>query len=302
MRVLLAGATGAIGRPLTRALIANGHEVLAVARRAETAQAATALGAEVVRADAMDRDGLLRALDGLRADAVIHELTALTAPKRTLDENDPSTLLRTRGTANLLAAAEILGAGRFLTQSMALGYGYTDHGDRVRDESDPFAVRNGNVADFVIDGLRSTEEQAFAAGHVDGIALRYGLFYGPGTWFDATPGSRPTPVPWNGGGLVPWIHVADAAAATVAALERGSGGQAYNIVDDRPARWGEVAAAARGGRAVRLPGRALRLMVPYFGPLMVDTVLRVSNTRARRELGWTPGYPSYREGLAAARP
>ncbi|MGV9413769.1 NAD-dependent epimerase/dehydratase family protein [Nocardia sp. NPDC003693] len=300
MRVLLAGATGAIGRPLTRALVAAGHEVLALARSEQTARAAAGLGAQSVRADAMDREGLLRAVAGVRADAVIHQLTALTKPKRTLDANDPSTLLRTVGTAHLLEAAEVVGAHRFLTQSMALGYGYTDHGDRVLTEADPFAVAHGNAADPVIAGLDSTESQVFGNPRVEGIALRYGLFYGPGTWFDPTLGARPTPVPWRGGGTVSWIHVHDAATATVAALEHATPGHAYNVVDDSPATWLDLATAARpAARPIRLPGALLRRMVPYFGPLMLDTTLRASNAKARADLGWAPTYPTYREGMAA---
>lgn len=297
MRVLLAGATGAIGRPLTRALVKGGHEVLALARRESTA--VEALGAQPIMADAMDREGLLRALDGVTADAVIHELTALSKPRRKLDEKEPSTLLRTVGTTHLLEAAKAIGAGRFLTQSMALGYGYRDHGQRVLTEDDPFGTKSGNVADVVVDGLISTEGQTFSAAHVEGVALRYGLFYGPGTWFDPTPGARPFPVPTGGGGVAAWIHVEDAAAATVAALERGRGGEPYNIVDDQPATWGEVAAAARGGRALALPGWLLKLAVPYLKALMVDTSIRVSHAKASQELGWTPVYPSFREGLRA---
>lgn len=299
MRVLLAGATGAIGRPLTRALVRGGHEVLALARTDGSAAAVRALGAEPVRADALDRDGLLRSLDGLAADAVIHQLTALKAPKLTLTADDPSNVLRARGTANLLEAAGALGAGRFLTQSLVLGYGYRDHGDRFLTEEDPFGVRGGTVADHVITGLLEAEGRLFAAGHVAGTALRYGVFYGPGTWFDPTPGSRATPVPLGGGGVVPWVHVEDAAEATVAALTRGRAGEAYNIVDDRPSHWGELA-AARGGRRLLLPGWALRLMVPYLGALMLDTRLRVSHAKATRELGWTPRYPDHPAGMRAA--
>ncbi|WP_030152959.1 NAD-dependent epimerase/dehydratase family protein [Streptomyces sp. NRRL S-244] len=298
MRVLLAGATGAIGRPLTRALIRGGHEVLALARTDGSAAAVRALGAEPVRADALDRDGLLRALDGLAADAVIHQLTALKRPKRTLTADDPGNVLRARGTANLLEAAGALGAGRFLTQSLVLGYGYHDHGDRFVTEEDPFGVRGGGVADHVITGLLEAEGRLFSAGHVAGTALRYGVFYGPGTWFDPTPGSRATPVPMGGGGVVPWVHVEDAAEATVAALTRGRAGEAYNIADDRPSHWGELA-AARGGRRLLLPGWALRLMVPYLGALMLDTRLRVSHAKATRELGWTPRYPDHRAGMRA---
>ncbi|GAA3123538.1 NAD-dependent epimerase/dehydratase family protein [Streptomyces rectiviolaceus] len=304
MRVLLAGATGAIGRPLTRALIASGHHVLALSRSEESASAVRGLGAEPVRADALDRDELLGAVAGLRADGVIHQLTSLRKPRRTLDANDPSNLLRTRGTAHLLEAARALGARRFLTQSMVLGHGYADHGSRTFTEDDDFGVKQGNVADFIIDGLRSTEGQVFGSGHLDGIALRYGVFHGPGTWFDPTPGSRPTPVPRDGGGSVPWIHVDDAAAATVAALERGRGGEAYTVVEDLPATWGEVAtatAAARGGRAPRLPSWLLRRMVPYLGVLMADTTLRASHAKAVRELGWRPAHHATEYGARPTR-
>ncbi|MFH8260645.1 NAD-dependent epimerase/dehydratase family protein [Streptomyces roseolus] len=298
MRILLAGATGAIGRPLTRALVRDGHEVLALARSDGSAQAVRALGATPVRADALDREGLLRALDGLSADAVVHQLTALKAPRLRLTADDPSNVLRERGTAHLLEAAGVLGAGRFVTQSLVLGYGYRDHGERPVTEDDPFGVRGGTVADHVITGLVEAEGRLFAADHVAGTALRYGVFYGPGTWFDPTPGTRPFPVPRGGGGTMSWVHVEDAAEATVAALERGRAGEAYNVVDDRPSTWGELS-AARGGRRLVLPGRLLRLTVPYLGALMLDTHLRVSHAKATRDLGWTPRHPDHRAGMRA---
>ncbi|MEU3395908.1 NAD-dependent epimerase/dehydratase family protein [Streptomyces filamentosus] len=287
MRVLIAGATGAIGRPLTRALAREGHEVLALARTEGSARTVRALGATPVRADALDRDGLLRALDGLSADAVVHQLTALKAPKLRLTADDPSNVLRTRGTAHLLNAAGVLGAEKFVTQSLVLGYGYRDHGDRPLTEDDPFGVRAGTVADHVVTGLVEAEERVFAADHVAGTALRYGVFHGPGTWFDPAPGSRPFPVPRGGGGTMAWVHVEDAAEATVAALERGRAGEAYNIVDDRPVTWGARAAAVRR-RPLALPAPLLRLAVPYLGCLMLDTHLRASHAKATRELGWTP--------------
>ncbi|MFF5502872.1 NAD-dependent epimerase/dehydratase family protein [Streptomyces roseolus] len=298
MRILLAGATGAIGRPLTRALVRDGHEVLALARSDGSAETVRALGATPVRADALDREGLLRALDGLTADAVVHQLTALKAPRLRLTADDPSNVLRERGTAHLLEAAGVLGAGRFVTQSLVLGYGYRDHGERPVTEEDPFGVRGGTVADHVITGLVEAEGRLFAADHVAGTALRYGVFYGPGTWFDPTPGTRPFPVPRGGGGTMSWVHVEDAAEATVAALERGRAGEAYNIVDDRPSTWGELS-AARGGRRLVLPGRLLRLAVPYLGALMLDTRLRVSHAKATRDLGWAPRHPDHRAGMRA---
>ncbi|MFD6812097.1 NAD-dependent epimerase/dehydratase family protein, partial [Streptomyces anthocyanicus] len=120
----------------------------------------------------------------------------------------------------------------------------------------------------------------------------------PGTWFDPTPGTRPFPVPRGGGGTMSWVHVEDAAEATVAALERGRAGEAYNVVDDRPSTWGELS-AARGGRRLVLPGRLLRLAVPYLGALMLDTHLRVSHAKATRDLGWTPRHPDHRAGMRA---
>ncbi|MER7581125.1 NAD(P)-dependent oxidoreductase [Kitasatospora sp. NPDC097691] len=294
MRVLLAGATGAVGGPLTRALVGTGYDVLALARSEGSAAAVRAAGAEPVRADALDRDGLLRAVDGLAADAVIHQLTALKAPSRTLTADDPTNVLRSRGSANLLEAAGVLGARRFLTQSLVLGYGYRDHGERFVTEEDPFGVYRGTVSDHVVSGLVEAEERVFAADHVAGTALRYGLFHGPGTWFDPTPGSRPMPVPLGGGGVMSWIHIDDAVTGTLAALEHGRPGEAYNIVDGRPARFGDVAAAARRGRpGLRLPGWALRAAVPYLGDLMLDTTLRVSNAKAARDLGWTPHHPGH---------
>ncbi|MFK0258216.1 NAD-dependent epimerase/dehydratase family protein [Streptomyces sp. NPDC090445] len=299
-RVLLAGATGAVGQPLTRALVGAGYDVLALARSEGSAAAVRAIGATPVRADALDRDGLLKAVEGLAADAVIHQLTAMKAPSRKLTADNPTNVLRSTGSANLLEAAGELGARRFLTQSLVLGYGYRDHGERFITEEDPFGVYGGTVADHVVTGLVEAEERLFSADHVAGTALRYGLFYGPGTWFDPTPGSRPMPVPLSGGGVMSWIHVEDAVAGTLAALEHGRAGEAYNIVDDRPARFGEVAAAARQGRpGLRLPGWALRTAVPYLGDLMLDTTLRVSNAKAARELAWTPHHRDHRAGMAA---
>jgi nucleoside-diphosphate-sugar epimerase len=292
VKVLLAGATGAIGRPLTRALIGAGHEVLGLARSENAAAKVTALGAQPVHADALDRDALLRALDGLRADAVIHQLTALKRPKLRLGDSDPNTRLRVQGTANLLAAAGALGARRFLTQSLILGYGYRDHGSKVLTEKDTFGVLSGGMADVVVKGLRSTEEQTLGAQGIEGIALRYGVFYGPGTWFDPTPGAATIPVPASGGSMMSWIHVEDAATATVAALERGAAGQAYNVVDDSPMTWSDKAAAVatHGAKARRVPGWLMRF-VPYLGRLTLHTTMLVSHEKATGELNWSPRHP-----------
>src|SRR5262245_13380654 len=164
MKVLLAGATGLLGTPLTSALLAEGHEVLALGRRHRPA----ADGVTPIVANALDRDALLRALDGMHADAVIHELTALSkAPTRHsgMAETDR---LRIQGTTNLLAAAEAVGAKRFITQSIIFGYGYRDLGDRLITEDDPFGVAQGGRADRHLAAVLSTEQQAFTA--PEGIA------------------------------------------------------------------------------------------------------------------------------------
>jgi nucleoside-diphosphate-sugar epimerase len=306
MRVLVAGATGAIGRPLIRALVAAGHEVVGIARGEAGSEVLASLGAEPVLVDVMDRDGLLRAVEGDQANAVIHEATALrnaSATQRRL-HNDPTTALRIAGTANLLAAARLLGARRFLTQSLALGYGYVDHGDRELTEHDPFGLPRGGLVDPVVAGLHATEDQVLNAQGIAGIALRYGVFYGPRTFSDLFVEllrKRRLALPRGEGGTACWVHVHDAAAATVAALERGRAGQAYNIVDDEPVTWRAfvttLAKAHRTPRPLTVPGWVIRLISPYLAALMVDTSMRVSHTKATRELGWTPAIPSYRDGI-----
>ena len=300
MKVLLAGASGALGIPLTRGLIAHDHQVIGLTRGHAGADRIAALGATPVVADALDRDSLLRVVAGLSADAVIHELTALRKPPLRHSGMTMTDLLRSEGTANLLAAAAALGAKRFLTQSIIFGYGYCDHGDRVLTEQSPFGDPAGEASDPHIAAMRSAEQQAFTA--PEGIALRYGLLYGgDAAQMRALLAKRGVPV--AAGGLLGWVHHSDAVAATVAALERGRAGQAYNIVDDQPASWREVftaMAAAFGAPAPRkLPGWLLRLTAPYVASFVADTSMRVSNAKAKTELGWQPRFPTYHEGVEA---
>ncbi len=302
MRVLLAGASGAVGTPVTRQLIAAGHEVVGITRSRANAERLRATGAEAVVADVMDRENLLTAVRGVRADAVMHQLTALGTTKLR-DAMKGTNGLRTTGTAHLLAAARAVGAHRFLTQSIVLGYGYRDHGSRVLTEDDPFAEPASGPFAPAIDALRSAEEQVFTADEMEGIALRYGGFYGQDSFTRMIANllrKRRLPVPSSGGGFVSFIYLDDAAAATVAALEKGRAGQAYNIVDDEPVRWADyldaLAAELGARRPWRVPGWMLRA-IPYLGPIMF-TSMRVSNAKARRELGWAPAVPTYREGVA----
>jgi nucleoside-diphosphate-sugar epimerase len=296
MKVFIAGASGALGKPIIRRLIDHGHDVIALARGA-SGQDTRAITR--VRADALDRDALLRAVDGLGADAVVHELTALKRPPLRHRDMVMTDRLRIEATANLLEAAKVLGATRFVTQSFAPGYGYRDHGESLITEDEPFGAPQGNAADPHLAAMRSTEEQASSA--PIGIALRYGLLYG-GDGERMSPALARRRVPVVRGGLLPWVHHEDAAAATVAALEHGTTG-AYNVVDDEAATWESVInAMARGfgcARPYRVPEWLFRLIAPNISMIAVDTSMRVSNARAKQVLGWEPQYPTYREGIAA---
>lgn len=299
MKVLLAGASGALGVTIARHLIPHGHEVLGLTRDPGGGDRLIELGMTPVIADALDRDALLRALDGQSADAVIHELTALRKPPLRHSGMALTDQLRSVGTTNLLAAAQQLGARRFLTQSFILGYGYRDHGNQLLTEEAPFGIPQGDACDPHLEAMRSTEQQTFTA--PEGIALRYGLLYGGDAEQMRTQlASRKVPV--ASGGLLGWIHHKDAAAATAAALEHGRGGQAYNLVDDRPATWEEMfTAMARAFGAPtpwRLPRWVFRLVAPYVATFAVDTSMRVSPAKAHAELGWRPAFPTYLDGIA----
>jgi nucleoside-diphosphate-sugar epimerase len=301
MRVLLAGASGAVGTPLTGQLIAAGHQVVGITRSRANAERLRTAGAEAVVADVLDRENLLTAVRDVRADAVMHQLTALgTRNMRAAMQGTNN--LRTTGTAHLLAAARAVGAHRFLTQSIVLGYGYRDHGPHVLTEDDPFAEPAPGPFGPAIAAMRATEEQVCSADEMEGIALRYGLFYGQDSFTRMIVNlvrRRRLPVPSSGGGFATFIYLDDAAAATVAALDKGRAGQAYNIVDDQPVRWADyldaLAAELGARRPWRVPGWLLR-PIPYLHTLMT-TSMRVSNAKARRELGWAPAVPTYREGI-----
>ena len=302
MRVLLAGASGAVGTPLTRQLIAAGHQVVGITRSQANAQRLRTAGAEAVVADVMDRENLLTAVRDVRADAVMHQLTALGTTK-IREALQGTNNLRTTGTAHLLAAARAVGAHRFLTQSIVLGYGYRDHGPHVLTEDDPFAEPAPGRFGTAVAAIRSNEEQVLSADEIEGIALRYGAFYGQDSFTRMLTNlvrKRRLPVPSSGGGFATFIYLEDAAAATVAALEKGRGGQAYNIVDDEPVRWADyldtLAAELGARRPWRVPTWMLRA-IPFVYTIM-STSMRVSNAKARRELGWTPTVPTYREGIA----
>jgi nucleoside-diphosphate-sugar epimerase len=301
MKVLLAGASGAVGTPLTHRLIAAGHDVVGITRSPANAERLRAGGAEAVVADVLDRDNLLAAVRDVRADAVVHQLTALGTTKMREAMQGTNTL-RTTGTSHLLAAARAVGAHRFLTQSIVFGYGYRDHGQRVITEEDPFGEPVSGMIGPAIAAIRSTEEQVFSADGIEGIALRYGLFYGDDSFMRMIVNlvrKRRLPVPSSGGGFATFVYLDDAAAATVAALEKGRAGQAYNVVDDEPVRWADFLDTLAADLGVRRPRRVptwLLRAIPYLHTLMT-TSMRVSNAKARNDLGWAPAVPTYRDGL-----
>lgn len=306
MRVLLAGASGAIGMPLIRQLHAAGHDVLAIHRAPLGRARLAATGATPIQADVLDRPSLLCALGGQRADAVISELTALKKPPASHHGMAATNKLRTEGTANLIAAACRLGARRFLTQSMVFGYGYGDWAGRVLTEADPFGPSGHGRFEDHLAAIRSNEQQVFTASGLDGIALRYGLFYGPGPAGDAMiDGLRKRRLPVvRTSGVQPWVYIDDAATATAAALECGEPGVAYNIADDEPVSLATLLTAlaeAVGAPKPRAVPRWLLAAAPYAKAVMTGG-LRVSNAKATRELGWTLQAPAYRDGIRLLAP
>lgn len=306
MIVFVAGASGALGGPLSRQLLEAGHTVIGLTRTPANAERLRAAGVRPVVADAMDRQDLLRAVADLQADAVVHVLTALKkTPLRHADLR-ATDALRTTGTTNVIEATRALGARRLVSESFIKGYGFGDFGDRVLTEADPFAPPTGGPYGPHLDALRSAEEQTFGADGVDGVALRFGYLYGPGASTAemlAMLRAHRFPVPRDGGGVNSYVYVDDAASAIIAALERGRPGTAYNIADEEPVSWGtflDRAAELFGvPRPMHVPGVLLRAL-PYAHAIVANSA-RLSNERATSELGWRPTAPTYVEGLARTR-
>jgi len=304
MDVLVAGASGALGQPLLRQLVARGHTVHGLTRTPANAEAITRLGARPVVADAMDREALLAATRDLRLDAVVHALTALKKLPARYRDMAQTNALRTEGMANLLAVARATGARRVVAESMHVGYGLGDWGSQVITEETPFAPPGRTPGlEQVNAAFRALESQLRDAEGITGVAMRYGAFYGPGATEStvAMMRRRLVPLVGDGDGVMHWIHMEDAASATVAALEHASPSPAYNVVDDEPVSWrdfvGRLAEACGTPKPMRLPRAVVTVAAPY-AVLFMTTRLRVSNARAKRELGWAPAYPTYREGLA----
>ncbi|WP_067717126.1 NAD-dependent epimerase/dehydratase family protein [Nocardia yamanashiensis] len=307
MKIIVAGATGTIGRPLVTALRLGGHRVYALTRGGRGAEVARALGATPLIANVLDAKSLTRATERLTADAVVHQLTGYRNSPPT-HYHSPGLLrtntLRETGSKNLVELAERVGATRYLTQSLVLGYGIRDHGAELVTEQAGFARLQGDHNDEFLAALHEAEAHAWRARGLDGIALRYGVIYGPGGASDLMLRAmklRLVPVPARGVGRMSFVHIDDVVSATVAALEHGRAGQSYNIVDDEPVSWtvlfDAMAAAVGARRPLRVPGRAMRMSSPLAAAQMLDLSIGVSNAKAKAELGWKPAFPTYREGV-----
>jgi nucleoside-diphosphate-sugar epimerase len=308
MRVFVAGATGVIGRQLVPRLVAAGHEVHGLTRDELKKAALEELGAVPVVADALDPEQVADAVAGSRPDVVVHELTAIdTLDTRHFDRDfAPTNRLRTDGTDHLLSAAHAVGVRRFVAQSHVLVYGRT--GPAVKTEDDPLDPAPPREARRSVAAIRHLEDAVLGAQWTEGIALRYGHFYGPGTsmapggWGSEAVRRRRFPVVGDGGGLWSFIHVGDAAEATVAAVEHGRRG-IYNVVDDDPApagEWVPAMAEELGARKpLRVPRFVGRLFAGEAGVAMLTEQRGASNAKAKRELGWRPAHPTWRLGLAA---
>jgi 2-alkyl-3-oxoalkanoate reductase len=302
MRVFVAGASGAIGTRLVPRLIAHGHEVIGSFRSAGSAERVRALGAEPVALDLLDARAVRRAVLEAAPEAIVHQATALANVRfgRSLDRAFAATnRLRTEGTDALLAAAREAGVRRFVAQSFA-SYRYAREGGPVKTEDDPLDPSPPASARETHAAMRYLDQAVTDAG---GAALRYGGFYGAAN--DGLIGpvrKRLLPIVGDGGGISSFVHLDDAAAATVLALEHGAAG-IFNIVDDEPAPardWMPVLASALGAKPPRhLPGWLARLIMGE-GLAMMTESRGASNAKAKRELGWVLRYPSWREGFASA--
>jgi nucleoside-diphosphate-sugar epimerase len=311
MRVFVAGATGAIGRQLVPRLVAAGHEVHGMTRSESKQAMLDELGAVPVVADALDPDQVAEAVGKARPEVIVHQLTAIgPVDLRHLDRDFALTnRLRTEGTDHLLSAGQAVGARRFVAQGTA-GYGaYVRTGGPAKSEEDPLDPTPARQMRQTAAAIRHLEEAVLGARWTQGIVLRYGVFYGPGT--SLAPGEeqfelvrrRRFPLVGDGAGVWSFIHVADAAEATVAAVEHGSRG-VYNVVDDDPApvaEWLPALAQTLGAKKpLRVPRFIGRLFAGEVGVVMMTDARGASNAKAKRELAWRPAHPSWRQGFQAA--
>lgn len=309
MKIFIAGASGAIGSQMVPQLVARGHEVVGTTRSAAKTGALRALGAEPVVVDALDPEAVADAVAKAEPEVIVHQLTALGGrPKfREVKRMAAATnRLRTEGTDHLLAAARAVGVRKFVAQSNAIWVERA--GGPVTDETGRLEPNPPADAVSLVGALRHLEDAVTGISWADGIAIRYGAFYGPGTGVEHAPGAvmaellrkRRVPIIGGGGGMMSWVHITDAASATVAAIERGTPG-IYHVADDEPAPVREVLpvlARALGAKPPRrVPAWLVRLVAGQAPVHMMTEACGISSEKIKRELGWTPRYPSWRTGF-----
>jgi nucleoside-diphosphate-sugar epimerase len=307
VRVFVAGASGAVGRRLIPQLVAAGHAVVALTRVPARTAALLAAGADAVVGDVFDRDGLLAIVRAAVPDAIIHQLTDLPAsmnPRQLEAVYERNNRVRREGTRNLVAAAVQSGVRRFVVQSMATWY--RPEGGLIKSESDPLWTDAPEPIGEAVRTVATMETSVLRETPI-GVVLRYGAFYGAGTWY-APDGaiakrirSRAYPIVSDGAGITSFIHVDDAASAAVSALHARASA-VYNVVDDEPApaaEWIPAYAAAVGApRPLRVPVFLARLIVGKALTAWMTTMRGASNAKIAAELGWRPKRPSWRNGIA----
>ena len=311
MKVFVAGATGALGRPLVKQLVERGHEVTGMTRSESKTDLLRALGAKPVVADAFDPDAVARAVAEAEPDVIVHQMTSIEAsfnPRKMEEAFALTNRLRTEGTDHLLAAGRAVGIKRFVAQSFA-PWPYARTGGMVKSEDDPLDSSPPAEVRTTVDAIKYLEQAVVGADWTEGIALRYGGFYGPGTSVGLDPPGeqiemiqkRKFPLAGKGTGVWSFVHIDDAASATVEAIEHGKRG-IYNVVDDEPApvaEWLPVLANAVGAKPPRhVPLWLARLAGGKVTEVMMSDLRGSSNSKAKRELGWKPRYPSWRDGFA----
>jgi nucleoside-diphosphate-sugar epimerase len=316
MKVFVAGATGALGRQLVPQLVARGHEVVGMTSSASKQDGLRALGARPVVADALDPDAVAQAVASAEPAVIVHQLTALSGKMSLRDARHPERFsgaimtnrLRTEATDHLLAAGRAAGARRFVAQSFG-AFRFARTGGPVQTEADPFDPDAPGARQPGLEAILYLEQAVTTIEWGEGLALRYGGFYGPGTGISLAPDAvmagpirkRRFPIVGDGGGVWSLVHIEDAAAATAIAVERGRPG-IYNVVDDDPApvrEWLPVLASALGAKPPRRVPRWLgRLAAGEMATLMMTEARGASNEKAKRELGWQLRYPSWRQGFA----
>ncbi len=309
MKVFVAGATGAMGKQLVPRLVAAGHRVTGTTRSEAKQAALWDLGATPVVLDALNPDQVADAVAQAGPDVIVHELTAIgTFDIRHFDRTFAMTnRLRTEGTDHLLSAGRAVGVKRFVIQSYT-SWPYARTGGPVKTEEDPLDPAPATEMRESLDAIHHLETAVIGADWTEGIVLRYGAFYGPGTGM--SPGGdqvemvrkRKFPVIGDGAGVWSFVHIEDAAEATVAAVENGKRG-IYNVVDDDPAAVAEwlPALAERIGapKPWHVPRLVGRVLAGEAAIVMMTETRGASNAKAKRELGWEPRHPSWREGFAA---